>query len=195
MSTVRPAEGQLFQPGAQSLTGTFDPVYVTREAAHGSWNVTPQPAVGLAWTPRSEWLVRRADVGWRQIGAARRLFLPAIHHAAAVHLGLWLLVWRRVLPAVQCQSRYRRRTGEVLPGQRGARPGQLAAAIMRHLIRSAVFHLRPGEERRCRPLDGLDLPRRLCLGHARRHQAALHVVLDHRHSAGPGREPGTRGSL
>ena len=45
-------EGQLFQPGA--LGGTFDPVYVTREAAHGSWNVTPQPAVGLAWTPRSD---------------------------------------------------------------------------------------------------------------------------------------------
>ena len=46
--------GMLFQPGAQSLTGTYDPVYVTREAAHGSWNVTPQPAVGLAWTPRSD---------------------------------------------------------------------------------------------------------------------------------------------
>ena len=29
-------------------------MYVTREAAHGSWNVTPQPAVGLAWTPRSD---------------------------------------------------------------------------------------------------------------------------------------------
>jgi outer membrane receptor protein involved in Fe transport len=48
------AVGQLFQPGAQSLTGSFDPVYVTRDAAHGSWNVTPQPAAGLAWTPRSE---------------------------------------------------------------------------------------------------------------------------------------------
>ena len=46
--------GMLFQPGAQSLTGTLDPVYVTREAAHGSWNVTPQPAVGVAWTPRSD---------------------------------------------------------------------------------------------------------------------------------------------
>jgi len=47
------AVGQLFQPGAQSLSGTFDPVYVTREAAHQAWNVTPQPAAGLAWTPRS----------------------------------------------------------------------------------------------------------------------------------------------
>jgi hypothetical protein len=45
-------EGQLFQPGA--LGGTFDPVYVTREAAHQAWNVTPQPQVGVAWTPRNE---------------------------------------------------------------------------------------------------------------------------------------------
>ena len=45
--------GNLFNPGAQSLTGTFDPVYVTREASHGSWNVTPQPSAGVAWTPRS----------------------------------------------------------------------------------------------------------------------------------------------
>ena len=44
-------EGQLFQPGA--LGGTFDPVYVTRAAAHEAWNVTPQPQVGLAWTPRN----------------------------------------------------------------------------------------------------------------------------------------------
>jgi hypothetical protein len=46
--------GQLFQPGAQSLTGTYDPVYTAREAAYGHWNVTPQPALGIAWTPRSE---------------------------------------------------------------------------------------------------------------------------------------------
>jgi hypothetical protein len=45
-------EGQLFQPGA--LSGTFDPVYVTREAAHEAWNVTPQPQVGVAWTPRND---------------------------------------------------------------------------------------------------------------------------------------------
>ena len=45
--------GDLFNPGPQSLTGTFDPVYVAREAAYGHWNVTPQPSVGLAWTPRS----------------------------------------------------------------------------------------------------------------------------------------------
>ena len=32
MSTARPAVGDLFNPGAQSLTGTFDPVYVAREA-------------------------------------------------------------------------------------------------------------------------------------------------------------------
>jgi hypothetical protein len=43
----------LFNPGAGSLTGTYDPVYTAREAPYGSWNVTPQPAIGIAWTPRS----------------------------------------------------------------------------------------------------------------------------------------------
>jgi hypothetical protein len=44
----------LFNPGPQSLTGTLDPVYTARAAAYGHWNVTPQPAVGIAWTPRSD---------------------------------------------------------------------------------------------------------------------------------------------
>ncbi len=43
----------LFNPGPQSLTGTMDPVYTARETPYGSWNITPQPAVGIAWTPRS----------------------------------------------------------------------------------------------------------------------------------------------
>jgi hypothetical protein len=47
------AVGDLFNPGPQSLTGTFDPVYVAREASYGHWNITPQPSVGIAWTPRS----------------------------------------------------------------------------------------------------------------------------------------------
>lgn len=45
--------GNLFNPGPASLTGTYDPVYTAREAPYGNWNVTPQPAVGIAWTPRS----------------------------------------------------------------------------------------------------------------------------------------------
>lgn len=44
--------GNLFQPG--TLTGTSDPVYRATQSAYGSWNVTPQPSFGLAWTPRSE---------------------------------------------------------------------------------------------------------------------------------------------
>jgi hypothetical protein len=47
------AVGKLFQPGAQSLTGTLDPVYTARAASYGHYNVTPQPSVGVAWTPRS----------------------------------------------------------------------------------------------------------------------------------------------
>jgi hypothetical protein len=46
--------GDLFNPGPQSLTGTYDPVYTARQAAYGHWNVTPQPAVGIAWTPRAD---------------------------------------------------------------------------------------------------------------------------------------------
>ena len=113
MSTARPAVGDLFNPGAQSLTGTFDPVYVTREAVarelerHAS-------AVGRRRVDAAlRWPVRRADVGWRQVGAARQLFLPAIHHAAAVHVGLWLLVCQSVLPELQCESRSHRRTRAV----------------------------------------------------------------------------------
>ena len=45
--------GDLFKPGAQSLTGTFDPVYTARAASYGHWNITPQPSLGVAWTPRS----------------------------------------------------------------------------------------------------------------------------------------------
>jgi hypothetical protein len=44
----------LFNPGAASLTGTYDPVYTAREAAYGHWRFTPQPAAGITWTPRSD---------------------------------------------------------------------------------------------------------------------------------------------
>ncbi len=43
----------LFNPGSSSLTGTNDPVFTARQTAYKSWNVTPQPAIGLAWTPRT----------------------------------------------------------------------------------------------------------------------------------------------
>jgi hypothetical protein len=46
--------GDLFNPGPQSLTGTYDPVYTARSAAYGHWNITPQPAAGIAWTPRTD---------------------------------------------------------------------------------------------------------------------------------------------
>jgi hypothetical protein len=46
--------GDLFNPGPQSLTGTMDPVYTARAAAYGHWNFTPQPAAGIAWTPRAD---------------------------------------------------------------------------------------------------------------------------------------------
>lgn len=41
----------VFNPG--SLKGTNDPVFTARETAYNGWNKTPQPAIGLAWTPRA----------------------------------------------------------------------------------------------------------------------------------------------
>jgi hypothetical protein len=43
--------GNLFQPN--NLPGTMNPVFTARESAYNAWHVTPQPAFGLAWTPRS----------------------------------------------------------------------------------------------------------------------------------------------
>jgi hypothetical protein len=39
----------LFNPG--SLQGDMNPVIAERPTAYGSWNVAPQPAVGIAWNP------------------------------------------------------------------------------------------------------------------------------------------------
>ncbi len=150
--------GLLFHPGAQSLTGTFDPVYVTREASHGSWNVTPQPSAGVAWTPRSDGsFIERMLGGDKSVlrgsYSFRRFTMPQQF--------IWdygSCVWHSVLPEFQCTARYHRRTREVRAGQHGARPGRLAAAIMRQLICSAVLHLQPGELRPGRPLDGINLP-------------------------------------
>lgn len=41
----------LFNPG--SLKGIDDPVATARGTNYNSWNVSPQPAFGLAWSPRS----------------------------------------------------------------------------------------------------------------------------------------------
>lgn len=73
--------GNLFNPGAASLTGTSDPVYTAREAAYGHWNVTPQPAIGIAWTPRSDGsLIERLLGGNRSVVRAsysfRRFTMP-----------------------------------------------------------------------------------------------------------------------
>ncbi|HWR36807.1 MAG TPA: TonB-dependent receptor [Clostridia bacterium] len=43
--------GNLFQPGF--LPGTMDPVLTQRDSAYDPWRVTPQPAIGIAWSPRS----------------------------------------------------------------------------------------------------------------------------------------------
>ncbi len=44
----------LFNPGPQSLTGTNDPVYTARPTPYSGWKKTPQPAIGIAWTPRND---------------------------------------------------------------------------------------------------------------------------------------------
>jgi len=45
-------EGNLFKPG--TLTGTMNPVIAARAHAYNSWNVSPQPSLGIAWAPRFE---------------------------------------------------------------------------------------------------------------------------------------------
>lgn len=47
------AIGALFQPGG-ALTGTMNPQWRTTPQAYDGWNVTPQPAIGIAWTPRAD---------------------------------------------------------------------------------------------------------------------------------------------
>lgn len=47
------AVGDLFNPGSSSLSGTNDPIWSTRETPYKAWRVTPQPTLGVAWTPRS----------------------------------------------------------------------------------------------------------------------------------------------
>lgn len=42
----------LFNPGV--LRGAMDPLLTVQESAYGSWHMTPQPAIGIAWTPRSD---------------------------------------------------------------------------------------------------------------------------------------------
>jgi len=43
--------GAIFQPG--TLGGTMNPNWVTTPQAYEGWKVTPQPGIGIAWTPRS----------------------------------------------------------------------------------------------------------------------------------------------
>jgi hypothetical protein len=42
--------GNLFNPG--SLKGTMDPVIAARAHQYAPWNVSPQPAIGIAWNPQ-----------------------------------------------------------------------------------------------------------------------------------------------
>lgn len=46
--------GKLFQPGGASLSGVNDPVFTARQTPYGSWNVTPQPAIGISWQPSAD---------------------------------------------------------------------------------------------------------------------------------------------
>jgi hypothetical protein len=43
--------GNLFNPG--SLKGTMNPVLAARGHQYDAWNVSPQPAIGLAWNPQA----------------------------------------------------------------------------------------------------------------------------------------------
>lgn len=47
-------EWNLFNPGVYKPNGTFDPLLQVRPHAYDSWKITPQPAIGIAWSPRSD---------------------------------------------------------------------------------------------------------------------------------------------
>lgn len=47
-------EWNLFNPGVYKPNGTFDPLLQTRSHVYDSWKFTPQPAIGIAWSPRSD---------------------------------------------------------------------------------------------------------------------------------------------
>ena len=41
--------GNEFKPGV--LTGNQNPLFVARGSQYNSWNVSPQPQIGFAWSP------------------------------------------------------------------------------------------------------------------------------------------------
>lgn len=44
-------QNNLFQPGASS--GDPNPAYIARSHAYNPWNVSPQPSLGIAWSPQA----------------------------------------------------------------------------------------------------------------------------------------------
>ena len=67
--------GNIFKPG--TLTGDANPTLNAREHAYKPWNVSPQPALGIAWNPKyTEGLVGKLFGGGGntviRFGAARR---------------------------------------------------------------------------------------------------------------------------
>ena len=140
--------GELFNPGPQSLTGTFDPVFVTREASHGSWNVTPQPSAGLAWTPRSDGsFIERMLGGDKSVlrgsYSFRRFTMPQqFIWDFGSSFGRAFYQEFSASPGVTAAPG-RFMPGSIVLGQAGWLPQSCA-----NIIRSAVFRLQPGAVRR-----------------------------------------------
>ena len=190
------AVGDLFNPGAQSLTGTFDPVYTARAASYGHWNVTPQPSFGVAWTPRSDASFLERMLGGdksvlRASYSFRRFTMPQ------------QFVWD--FGSSFANSFYQ--NFSALPSLSGDLgrfiPGSIALGQTGYLPKScaltpsapACYVYSPAQYTAGRPHEGINLPRGHCRRHERRHPHALRVFLDRGHSAGPGRTPSARGSL
>ena len=172
--------GKLFKPGAQSLTGTFDPVYTAREAAYGHWNVTPQPAIGIAWTPRSDGsFIERLLGGDKSVLRAsysfRRFTMPqqfVWDMGSSFGIGFY--------QNFTSSPEHLGCPGNVHAGQHRARRRGLPAAVVRHdsLRSGRATCTAPQQYDEGHPHEGVDLRRGRGRGHQQRHPPALHPVLD-----------------
>ena len=190
------AVGQLFQPGAQSLTGTFDPLYTAREAAYGHWRVTPQPALGIAWTPRSEGsFMERLLGGDKSVVRAgyslRRFTMPqqfVWDMGSSFGIGFYQNFGSR--PSTSGVP------GTFMPGSIAlGSAGYLPQSCATNPSAAGLLHVRPGAVRLGHPQERRDVRRGGGCGHRQRHPPALHPVLDGGHSAPIGRRTRAGGSL
>ena len=159
MYTARPAVGNLFNPGPQSLTGTFDPVLRDPRSCPtgaGTSRLSRRPASRGRRAP----MARSSSGCWVATSRCCGAAIPSGDSPCRSSSSGTLaprLAERSSRISVQVPV-LTAAPGRFSPGSIALGQARLAAAIMRQLIRSAVSRLQPGAVRRRRPLDGINLP-------------------------------------